>query len=158
MIWASAKSAREERSKHRYALQDFSLARMSLVRGKGGWRVTGAESLENLYFRSPSREARTLLRNTVRLLRRFLHGESSAPALYDDVVGTLQALSDNAKEDIEFVLALRILHALGYIAPKDVYRVLIETANAHEACAALSPESAAHGRKAIERALTASQL
>lgn len=158
MLWASAKSVREERSKHRYALQDFSIVRTSLVRGKGGWKVTGTEPIDNLYYTASTREGRTLLRNIVRLLRRFLHGESATPALYDDVLSALSQVPEQDAADVELVLALRILHALGYVAPRDAYRVLVETQNAHEACAALSPENLAHGKKAIEHALTVSHL
>ncbi|MEX2341217.1 MAG: recombination protein O N-terminal domain-containing protein, partial [Candidatus Paceibacterota bacterium] len=49
MLWAAAKSVREERSRQRFALQDFSLIRASLIKGKSGWRIGSVESDRN-YF------------------------------------------------------------------------------------------------------------
>ena len=39
MLYATARSVREERSKQRYALQDFSHITVTLVKGKGGWCI-----------------------------------------------------------------------------------------------------------------------
>lgn len=55
MLYASAKSVREERSKQRYALQEFSHARVTLVRGRSGWKVTGAEAIADLYALAETR-------------------------------------------------------------------------------------------------------
>jgi len=55
MIWASARSVREERSKQRYALQDFSLIRVSLVKGKSGWRIGSVEATCNPFMEARSR-------------------------------------------------------------------------------------------------------
>src|SRR5665213_790119 len=47
LVRARASSIRSEHSKMRYALQKFSRANVSLVRGKRGWRAAGAASQKN---------------------------------------------------------------------------------------------------------------
>ncbi len=119
MLYATAKSVREERSKHRYALQEFSYIRTTLVHGKAGWRITGAEALANVYALQTTRQARALVRNVVRLLRRLIQGESPHQALFDEVLTVLNRTHEGQEESLEEVFTLRTLYALGYIAPED---------------------------------------
>ncbi len=162
LIHARAAGLRRERSKLRYGLQDFSLVRVSLVRGARGWRLTGAEATRNLYFSAGSRAAHGALLRTLRLLRRLVHGEERSPAFYDtlrDGLSTLSAASAPAAVRGERVLALRLLFALGYVSSDATLEPLLcapTLADAlavpegtGEACAALS---------AIENALMVSQL
>lgn len=81
-----ATSVREERSKLRYGLQDFSLSELSLVRGRELWRVTNATLVENLYtaFRSTPDAVRMFSR-VFRLLRRLVVGEEKNERLFDAV-------------------------------------------------------------------------
>lgn len=157
MLYASARSVREERSKQRFALQEFSHIRVSLVYGKGGWRVTGAESIGNVYSVQESRESRTLVRNTVRMLRRLLQGESPHPELFDDVLTVLTAPDEGNPASREEVMILHILEALGYLAPpaslESVFRKpLLESARE------LDPKTALERKALIEKALHESQL
>lgn len=156
MVWVSAKSVREERSKHRYALQDFSVIRASLIRGKSGWKVTGAEPIANLYYTSDSREARTLVRNITRLLRRLLQGDTPVPSLYDDVSNALNSAVD--PQVLETVMSLRILHALGYIAPHEGYQSVIDAPDAVVASTYIDESVLQVSKKAILRALESSHL
>src|SRR3989344_3992259 len=41
LVRARASAVRSERSRMRYALQHYAHARVSLVRGKRGWRIAG---------------------------------------------------------------------------------------------------------------------
>jgi recombinational DNA repair protein (RecF pathway) len=157
MVWATAKSVREERSKHRYGMQDFSLARVSLVRGKGGWRVTGTEPIANLYFEASTREARALVRDTVRLLRRFLRGETPAPALFDEIAAALRAAGADPAP-LATALTLRTLHALGYIGDASSYRALLEAPGTLEAAGGLTDENRQAVEDAIAQAYEASHL
>ncbi len=118
MLFASAKSVREERSKQRYALQEFSYIRVTLIYGKTGWRVTGAESLGNVYAVQTTREARALVRNVVKLLRRLIQGEIPHTSVFDEVKTVLERSHEGQEVALEEVVTLRILHALGYIAPE----------------------------------------
>src|SRR5690348_10499607 len=42
LVWARASGVRREKSKMRYALQQYASTSVGLVRGKRGWRVAGA--------------------------------------------------------------------------------------------------------------------
>jgi recombinational DNA repair protein (RecF pathway) len=157
MLWASARSVREERSKQRYALQDFSHEKCTLVKGKGGWRIAGVEPHTNFYYLTSDRKTRTLLRNVVRLLRRVMGGETAHPELFDDVIATLYRSKEDT-ENLELIMSLRVLHGLGYIAPHPAYEYFLHTPKVIEAVEELTEEKRKACQKVIEEALIYSQL
>lgn len=119
MLWATAKSVREERSKQRFALQDFSLMKVSLIRGKSGWRIGSAESEINFFTRSNEKERRAAVTRVIRLLRQFLHGEVTHLDLFADSKEVLSRLIHLEPKDLDELLTiytLRLLHRLGYVA------------------------------------------
>lgn len=157
MLWASAKSVREEKSKQRYALQDFSIIRVSLVKGKTGWRIGSVEAISNPFMEAGAREARAGISSVLKLLRRFLHGEVSHAGVFDDAVLVLSCMTVAAVEDVvdlQDQFTLRALHALGYIAPHHSYVALLADPDPWSVPREISPEA----KKAIGAALTVSQL
>ncbi len=134
LITAKAQSVREERSKLRYGLQDFSFSSVTLVRGKEFWRVTSVSSPENLYvtFRE-RRECAEMIARVFSLLRRLLAGEEKNERLFINLVETVAYLTKtplSAQElsSVEIVLVLRILHTLGYLAPRNEFSVFFDDA------------------------------
>ncbi|HCB35244.1 MAG: hypothetical protein A2W52_00510 [Candidatus Taylorbacteria bacterium RIFCSPHIGHO2_02_49_25] len=126
LLSASARSIREERSKLRYALQDFSHSEIALVRGRECWRVAHASLQGNLFHEFAGRaEAVRLIGRIFLLLRRLLAGEEKNEPLFHSVLGGLQFLKTHHGPDmvagIEIVLVLRILHLLGYLAPREEF-------------------------------------
>ncbi|HET8581575.1 MAG TPA: recombination protein O N-terminal domain-containing protein [Candidatus Paceibacterota bacterium] len=117
LLFARAQGLRREASKMRYALTELSLADVALVRGKAGWRVTGAVPRHP----APSERPRLLaLARIGALVTRLVHGEERNDAL----MGTLRASHEALQrgEDpalIEAVAVSRILFALGYVAPTE---------------------------------------
>lgn len=122
MLYAEARSVREERSKQRYALQDFSLIRVSLVKGKRGWKIGSVESKQNFFSEAASKEARGSVVSIFKFLRRFLKGEEQMVELYDFVTAALPLLSSDTenRELLERVVEIHILLALGYVDGKEV--------------------------------------
>lgn len=122
MLYADARSAREERSRQRYALQDFSLVRVSLVKGKRGWKVGSIEALKNYYSEAIDKSARGSVVSLFRLLCRFLKGEETACELFDLVKESLEVLQKDLEERtfVEEVIQLRILSELGYVDTKKI--------------------------------------
>lgn len=118
MLWATARSVREERSRQRYALQDFSLIRVSLVRGKTGWRVGSTESITNFFLGAVSRPARGGVVYLVKQLRRYIQGEQPLPAVFEDVCSALAKITLMTEvSDIiiwQNTVMTRLLHTLGY--------------------------------------------
>lgn len=117
MLYAAAKSVREERSKQRSALQDFSRIKVSLIKGKTGWRVGSVEVEHNDFSAAKDREVRGSVAIVYRLLRRFIRGEEASPELYDFVVEALDVLGRalQNRRTIELFVQLRILALLGYV-------------------------------------------
>ncbi len=117
MLFADAKSVREERSRQRFALQDFSRIRVSLVKGKQGWKVGSVEAIHNEFMRATSREARGSVVALFRLLRRFIHGEEAHTKLFDFVSSALDSLTRDLEQRafVSLWVEVQILHALGYV-------------------------------------------
>lgn len=124
MLWATARSVREERSKQRFALQDFALARVSLVKGKAGWRIGSAEGERNYFTAGSTQPARAAVTAVVRLLRQFVHGELVHEGVFDDTKAALDhalLVDDPADQKITDIFCLRLLYRLGYIAKAPAY-------------------------------------
>lgn len=158
MIYAHAKSVREERSKQRYALQECSHIRVTLIHGKSGWKIAGAESIKNLYSLQETREARALLRNIIRLLRRVIHGETVYNEIFNDVVDVCTRKGKYPAETLEHILSLRILHALGYVAPHPAYAKFLHCEMPYEHVATYTQNEKKACQEAINHALVQSQL
>jgi recombinational DNA repair protein (RecF pathway) len=158
MLYASAKSVREERSKQRYALQEFSIVRATLVHGKAGWRITGAESILNVYGVQGTREARALVRNVIRLLRRLIQGEVPHASLYDEVTTLLKREHAGGEGALEEVLTLRVLNMLGYIAPTEEMALLFTSTDIDSLARSLDPKTAEIRADIIKKALIESHL
>ena len=155
MLWASARSVRTEKSKQRYALVDFSVIRVSLVRGKSAWRIGCVESLINPFMQSDSRQARAFVQLVVRSLRRFLHGEESAPAVFVDAKAALQlATKEQDFEELGNIYTLRLLEKLGYVNQKPSFAPLLTG----DLETLLEESVSAEGLKAIDIAYRASHL
>jgi len=155
MLWASARSVRTEKSKQRYALQDFSVIRASLVRGKSGWRIGSVESLANPFMQCDNRQARAFVQLVVRSLRRFLHGEESAPTVFIDAKeALLLATADQNFDEIGNIYTLRLLEKLGYVSHKASFAPLLS----NSLLSHLNEKVPAEGLKAIDIAYGASHL
>ncbi|MCB9811624.1 DNA repair protein RecO [Candidatus Nomurabacteria bacterium] len=155
MLWASARSVREERSKQRFALQDFSLIRVSLVRGKSGWRIGSAECLDNFYTLAPDRETRGAVTRVLRLVRQFVHGEEPQPRLFAEVQEVLPRIAGGAVAAslAADVATLRMLYVLGYVQKTPSLTAYLESA--WPTCLKPLTEEA---EKAIEQAFSVSHL
>jgi len=129
MLWAAARSVREERSRQRFALQDFSLIRVSLVKGKSGWRIGSVTSVRNYYKEAVSREGRGGVVAVVKLLRQFIHGEESAVSVYEDTkiaLGKIVSAEKGKALLFQDLYMYRLLYQLGYIAKDDLAESLVE--------------------------------
>lgn len=159
MLFASARSVREERSKQRYALQEFALVRVSLIRGKSGWRIGSVEALKNYYQLASDKEARGSVVEIFRHLRRFIHGEEVSTELYDFVLQSLDFVARNIKQRkvVNKVIKARLLHSLGYVSEQSVP---VEALNSslEEISHGISREVDKKLEKALENAILASQL
>lgn len=133
-LTASAQSVREERSKLRYGLQEFSYSDTTLVRGKEFWRLTRADLIENVSEElADSKKAVRMVARVVALLRRLLVGEEKNEPLFIAVLDGFRYVKNTARENsiegAEIVLVLRILYFLGYLAPRGEFDPFLSHAN-----------------------------
>jgi DNA repair protein RecO len=116
MLYAEAKSVREERSRQRYALQLFSELRVSLIRGKAGWRVGSVEPLGNHFSLAENRQVRVSVLRLTQLLNRFIQGEEPGGEvfrIYQEALILLPQTDD--VEWLEAFVSVRLLAQLGYV-------------------------------------------
>jgi recombinational DNA repair protein (RecF pathway) len=99
------------------ALQDFSLVRVSLIKGKSSWKIGSIEARGNFFALALDKAGRGSVVSLVRFLRRFFSGQEAAPALFEYVVAALRLLSSETsdREFIEQVVQVHILSLLGYV-------------------------------------------
>ncbi len=138
LVRAVARSVRTERSKLRFSLQEFAHVRVSLVRGRDVWRLTGAVLLTHIpaaMERNPQKLQ--LVARFALLLRRLLHGEEKNQQLFEVFAGAIQHLcrgdvSADAITDIEHLTALRLLSALGYRSARSVFQGVLNSSEIEE--------------------------
>jgi len=109
VLRAVATGLRKEKSKLRFSLQLLSLADISLVKGKGIWRVTNAKHSESLLT-----EKRINLLEKIKLtITRLVQGEETGN-LFEIVTKGILIDTDDV-DAVEMIIILRILNDLGYI-------------------------------------------
>ena len=115
LLRASVRAIRKPHAKLASSLQTLTQSNVSLVHGKLGWRLFGAQQVcqwaPRLSFSALERAARVS-----DLLIRLAPGELKQVSLYNTFTGFLKAL-DEFPEDlhdaIEHLAALRTVHAMG---------------------------------------------
>ncbi len=121
LIHAVAQGVRLNKSKLRYALTDYSYAKIDLVRGKEVWRITSATPINSFPGIRSNLKGVQLLASVSKLIRRLIQGEAEFhESIFDDTLSAYTFLenSDHAVhtyEVVELSLVLRLLKMLGYI-------------------------------------------
>ena len=116
LVRARASSIRTERSKMRFAVQDYTRADVSLVRGKRGWRLAGAAALKSA---KGDRKCVATFARIAELTMRLVHGEEKNDYLFAVLAEAHDALMREhveASATIEIVCVARVLYALGYLS------------------------------------------
>ncbi len=159
MLYADARSVRKETSKQRYALQDFSLVRVSLIKGKVGWKIGSIEAKQNYYHQAVDKAARGSVVSLFRLLRRFVKGEEPAPVLFDYVTAALTELIKSIDERIfvQMAVQVKLLGLLGYVDVRFIPDDLRETSPG-EIAQHCTMENGRHVGRLYEQAINVSHL
>ena len=121
---ARATGLRSEKSRMRYALQNYSRVNLALVRGKRGWRVAGASSTKTAH--GDVRGIATFAR-IAELIMRLVQGEEKNEYLFAALAeahGALMVEKCDAFGTIEIVCVARALYALGYISTEALQTAL----------------------------------
>lgn len=161
MIYASAKSVREERSRQRFALQDFSRITVSLIKGKTGWLIGSVQSEGNFFVEASDRAVRGSIVRMCKLLRRFVAGEEPLPDLYEEILAGLTHLSNPTIQNrslVEEIISVRMLYRLGYIANTSQITPVLDTELSTLFASELNDTLLAQLKTITTKATTASHL
>ncbi|MFM2381584.1 MAG: hypothetical protein RLZZ76_351 [Candidatus Parcubacteria bacterium] len=160
MLFATARSVREEKSKQRYALQDFSRIRVSLVKGKSGWRIGSVEALGNPFLLATTRLERALVNFVFMQLRRYVHGEIMLPSVYRDLTEVLEKVQtfESSWAKVGQVFLLRLLSELGYIASESPWETLVSAPTIESAMSHYTERMVGQVEAVIEKGRQASHL
>lgn len=115
LVRARAQGLRKEGAKLAPALQTLAECEAVLVRGKDGWRLSGAVLSEN-WARALSSASRERAGRIAALIMRLVRGESADPTiffLFTDFLTALMRLPEEHQEMGEVVTALALLNTLG---------------------------------------------
>lgn len=115
LVRARAEGLRKPGAKLAHTLQTLDRAVVTLVRGKEGWRLSGA-FLEEQLFPALSRSARLRVSRVNGLLLRLMQGEGGDGEVYElmrEFVTALPSLSEEEQDSAECFIALRLLAHLG---------------------------------------------
>ena len=128
LLIAQAKSIREETSKLRYVLQDLACVRVSLVRGKALWRITGAEEGNGNALKHPA-----LFGRIAALVRRMTPADEYHTDVFVIVQNARTALAETKyPKTLEIVAVARILFVLGYLRCTEAYTGIVDADSCNE--------------------------
>jgi DNA repair protein RecO (recombination protein O) len=125
LVRASAQGIRLHKSKLRFALQDFSYAKIDLVRGRDLWRVTSATTIDSFPFARSEKQSLLLIARISKLIERLCDGEEAHEKIFDDFIQALYILDDHSiesssREALELHVVLQIMNTLGYIGDSEI--------------------------------------
>ncbi|MHB1163332.1 MAG: DNA repair protein RecO [Minisyncoccota bacterium] len=116
LVHARAQSLRKSGAKLAPALATLTESDVMLVRGKEGWRVTGAVLRESWFVRFAHAQTRLRVARVSSLFLRLVAGETQDAELFPVMRGFFQALTElpeETHEAAEILVVLRTLALLG---------------------------------------------
>ena len=132
LVRAVVQGIRLEKSKLKFALQDFSFANIDLVKGREVWRVTSAKNITSLPILRRDKDSLVLMLRISGLIERFCGPEIINDKIFDEFIQSLYLLDDenlekDTREALELHLVLRIMHELGYVGDSDILGKYLST-------------------------------
>lgn len=124
LVRALAQGVRLNKSKNRFALQEFSLSNIDLVKGRDVWRVTSVGSINSFPFARRNRKSLLLIARVSSLLERLCTGEEKNQEIFDNLIQAFYLLDgdieESSREALELHLVLKILNSLGYVGEGEI--------------------------------------
>lgn len=126
LVRAVAQGIRLQKSKSRFALQDFSLAEVDLVQGRDIWRITSTKSITTFPFIRRDKKSLTLIFRISKLITRLCTGEESSPEIFDGLMQVFylldnENLNEKNREAMELYLVFKIVYELGYVGQSEYF-------------------------------------
>jgi len=162
LIRGIVQGVRLNKSKLRFALQDFSYADVDFVRGKDIWRITSATPITSFPMARTSKDSITLISHVCSLLERLCGEGEVDERIFDDFIQALYILDtenvdSSSREALELHLVLKIIYNLGYIENSEILnKYLVNSFDKNEVVNLLKERQSIISR--INKALSESQL
>ena len=122
LVLATVQGIRQQASKLRGQLTDYTSLRTTLVRGRGIWRLIGAEVVVS--GPAPAALGEQWWWRLCHLARRLIHGELAEPRLFGRFIAWRQELSivavDGMLRHRGLLCHLELLQLLGYLPQRDL--------------------------------------
>lgn len=129
LVYAHAQGVRLAKSKLRFTLQDFGVARIDLVKGKEVWRVTSARPIIlEIAYKNFDINIYKMLGRVFNLLERLAPEAEANEEVYEHILNMYEYLGKNEITDlalIEVLFALKILASLGYIGDDKMHNKFV---------------------------------
>lgn len=116
LVRARAQGIRKPGAKLASALVTYAESEVALVRGREGWRVTGATLSEPWFARLQKRSVRERAGRVAGLVLRLVPGESAEPQFFSLMINFFRALVEQNElehDSAECLAALSLLSTLG---------------------------------------------
>jgi recombinational DNA repair protein (RecF pathway) len=116
LLYAHGQGVRELKSRNKYALRTGDLSLITLVRGREKWRITGAQTLEDVRVTHTQRVYKDKILNSIGSL---LPIEDPVTEVFDVIHEGVKAFSSTSEKNaplIEIIIMLRLMDKLGFMA------------------------------------------
>ncbi len=130
LIWVSAQGSKKEFSKFRSLLQELNQIEIYLVKGKGGYRFTGGEFIDNLFFNLKNKKDNLLtekifiIKNIFNLLPKFFIYNEPDFKIFDLLEKFIEQVKNIENKEIlnekEVLFLSKIFFLLGYFQKNDL--------------------------------------
>lgn len=162
LVRARVRGVRQIASKLRGSLEDWSLVKAYLVRGKGEWRLTNVVLLEQLFPRLLASGGLPSAARAARLVARLAKGEGDGGALHEALLSLARFAATprdlRTLDAAETVCALRVLRGLGYLRETPSLEPLAVAGALDENVTLAAQDVRDEAVRAINEALVASHL
>lgn len=141
-IRARVQNMRSVSSKLRFSLQNYSLVRVSLVKGKALWRVTSAELIEAPIFSFDAVRQRVFV-ESLKLVSKLLPPEEREEKIFNLLMGGYGFLNKVSEPNVlmcETILIYRLLYELGYGSVDEKFKGLVSDEWSEELCESLKSQ------------------
>ncbi len=125
LVRAQVQGIRLQRSKLRYSLQDFSYAKIDLVRGKEVWRVTSATNETSFPYARSGKNTSLFIARLTSLISRLCIGEEANEKVFDIILQAFLIIDDSNFDDgtldaLELHTVLSVVYELGYVGESEI--------------------------------------
>ncbi len=126
LIWINISGGRKEKSKLKNLVQNFNFVKLFLIKGKGGFRLTGGYFLENYFFLKTDlkNEKIKIIKNIFFLLEKIFPFEKKEIDFFIFLEKFFNSLGDinnlNQLRKKELIFISKFLYILGYFDKNEI--------------------------------------